>query len=203
MLERARLFYAAGYSVLLIDLQAHGESPGKNLTIGFLEKLDVQAAVAWARKQHPEEPIGVLGISLGGASALLASPLEIEALVLESVYPNIRDAVYNRVTERLGLLSPIPSELLLFQLKLRLGISPSQLRPIDYLHKVECPVYLISGENDYHTTALETKAMFSAANQPKEIWLVEGAVHEDLYRVAGKEYESKVLAFFDRNMHKP
>lgn len=203
MLERARFFHTAGYSIVMIDLQAHGESGGDHITFGHLERHDVRACVEFAREQHPDEPIGVLGISLGGASALLGSPLEIDALVLESVYPNINDAVHNRVAAKLGPLSTIPAELLLVQLKPRLGIPCSHLRPIDHLLDVGCPVYVISGTEDHHTTVNETKQMLSVARQPKEIWLVDGASHEDLYSASPVEYKSKVLGFFNHHMAKP
>jgi fermentation-respiration switch protein FrsA (DUF1100 family) len=203
MLDRARLFYTAGYSVVMIDLQAHGQSPGDHITLGHLEQHDVRAAVEFAREQHPDEAIGVLGVSLGGASAVLASPLGIDALVLESVYPNINDAVHNRVAARLGPFSTIPAELLLAQLTPRLGISPSQLRPIDQLPNVGCPVYVISGAEDRHTTANETREMFEVTREPKELWLVDRAAHEDLYRLSPDEYESRVISFFNQHMGKP
>src|SRR3954469_19191753 len=75
MLGRARLFHDASYAVLLPDLQAHGESPGQQITMGFLELHDVRAAVDYARKTNPAHRIAVLGWSLGGAATILASPL--------------------------------------------------------------------------------------------------------------------------------
>lgn len=200
MLERARLLHGAGYSIVMIDLQAHGESPGKQVTFGYLEKHDARAAVEFARQNHPDEPIAVLGVSLGGASALLASPLGIDALVLESVYPNITAAVRNRVAARLGPFSAIPAELFFIQLEDRLGISPARLRPIDHLPNVGCPVLIISGTEDRHTTVTETKRMFSVALQPKELMLVNRAAHVDLYRVSPVEYKTRVLRFLDENM---
>ena len=158
-----------GYSTVMIDLQAHGESPGKQITVGYLEKHDVRAAVEFARHKHPNEPIGVLGISLGGAAALLASPLDIDAIVVESVYTNINVAIHNRVAAKLGPLASVPSALLILQLEPRLGISPSLLRPIEHVSKVDCPIFIISGAADLHTTAAETEAMFSAARDPKEL----------------------------------
>jgi alpha-beta hydrolase superfamily lysophospholipase len=167
----------------MIDLQAHGESPGKQVTFGYLEKHDARAAVEFARQNHPNEPIAVVGVSLGGASALLASPLGIDALVLESVYPNITAAVHNRVAARLGPFSAVPVELFLIQLEYRLGISPARLRPIDHLPDVG-----------------ETKRMFSVALQPKELMLVDRAAHVDLYRVSPVEYKTRVLRFLEENM---
>jgi uncharacterized protein len=43
MVPRARLLAAAGFSVLLFDFQAHGESSGDRITLGRLESLDAHA----------------------------------------------------------------------------------------------------------------------------------------------------------------
>jgi len=200
MLERARFLNKAGYSIVMIDLQGHGESSGEQITIGHLEKHDAKAAIEFARKQHPKEPIGVIGVSLGGASALLASPLGIDALVIESVYPDIESAINNRVAARLGPLSAIPSWLLLMQLEPRLGIEKSQLRPVDHVPDIGCPVLVISGTKDLHTTAEETKLIFEMARDPKELWLVDGAAHVDLLTAASTEYQLRVTRFFQEHL---
>ena len=200
MLDRARMLHDAGYATVMIDLQAHGESSGDAITAGYLEQHDVRAAVKFARHQHPAEPIGVIGVSLGGAAALLASPLDIDALVLESVYLDIHHAIHNRVTAKLGRLSAIPASLLLMQLQPRLGISPTELRPIDHMPHIECPVYVVSGAEDQHTTESETQAMFSAASDPKQLWLVDGAAHVDLLRIDSIEYQQRIVGFLDRHL---
>ena len=100
MLGRAKLFHDRGYSTLLIDLQAHGESPGEAITAGYRERLNVIAAIEWIKKRNPKHKIGVVGWSLGGAAALLADSQDIDALVLELVYPTISEAVDNRIGSR-------------------------------------------------------------------------------------------------------
>jgi alpha-beta hydrolase superfamily lysophospholipase len=200
MLERARVLHEHGYATILIDLQAHGESSGDAITAGHLEKHDVRAAVEFARREHPFERIGVIGVSLGGAAAVLASPLDIDALVIESVYPNIADAILNRVAAKLGPFSSIPASLLLIQLKPRFGISPSELRPIDRMPLVGCPVCVASGTADRHTTVTETEQLFAAAPEPKELWLVDGAAHVDLFRIDPVHYGQKVIGFLDRHL---
>jgi uncharacterized protein len=82
---RAQFLSRAGYSILLFDFQGHGESTGTGITFGFLESRDATAAVNFVRERFPGEKIGVIGMSLGAASALLADPpLAVNALVLES-----------------------------------------------------------------------------------------------------------------------
>ncbi|MBD3673942.1 MAG: alpha/beta fold hydrolase [Planctomycetaceae bacterium] len=200
MLDRARMLHDAGYATVMIDFQAHGESPGDTITVGYLEQHDVRAAVEFARRNHPGEPVGVVGVSLGGAAALLASPLDIDALVLESVYPNIHDAVHNRVAARLGPFASIPSSLLLIQLQPRLGISATELCPIEHLSDIGCPVCISSGTDDFHTTETETREMFSAAPEPKELWLVDGAAHVDLLKSDPVGYRHQILGFLDRHL---
>ncbi len=200
MLDRARLFHTAGYSIVMIDFQAHGESSGNQITLGKLEKHDAQAAVDYARRKHPGEPIGIVGVSLGGASALLSSPLGVDAMILESVFPCIENAIHNRVAAKLGFFSFIPAELLIVQLKPRLRISPSELRPVDYVSKIACPVFFMSGTDDLHTTPFETKQMYDAADAPKKLWMVNKAAHIDLYCASLRQYEKRVIDFLKEHL---
>lgn len=201
MVRRARLFRDHGYSVLLFDFQAHGESPGEHITFGHLESRDARAALDFVHRELPGQPVAAVGSSLGGAAAVLADPpLDLDALVLESVYPTIEEATRNRLRIRLGPLGPPLAPLLLAQLEPRLGISPTALRPIDRISRVRCPVFVISGTADEHTTPAQTQALFARAPDPKRLWLVPGAAHVDLDRFAGAEYERRVLGFLSDSL---
>jgi fermentation-respiration switch protein FrsA (DUF1100 family) len=193
MLARARFLHRAGYAVLLFDLQAHGESTGDRVTFGAKEGLDVESARGVLRQKAPGERVGVIAVSLGGAAALLGPrPLAVDALVLESVFPSIVQATRNRV-------GPLLTPLLLWQLRPRLGLSANALRPIDHIGQVREPVFVVSGDADPHTTPDDSRALFAAAPEPKEFWLVPGAAHEDLHAIAGAEYEERILAFLRRS----
>lgn len=89
MLSRAEFLHKAGYAVLLIDLQSHGESSGKRITFGYLESHDVSGALDLLRREVPGDRIGVIGQSLGAAAFVLANDRPpVSAVVLESMYPN-------------------------------------------------------------------------------------------------------------------
>ena len=103
MLSRARFLNEQGYGTLLIDLQAHGETPGDRITFGARESENVEAAVAYLRNSFPGERLGAIGVSLGAAAIVLAKPpLRLDAVVLESLHPTIREAVENRLRLHLG-----------------------------------------------------------------------------------------------------
>ena len=130
MLDRARFLHRAGYSVLLIDFQATGETKGDRITFGWKESHDAIAAVNFIRNAEPASRIAVIGSSLGGVATLLATPpLKIDALILEAVYPTIEIATTNRLENYFGPLGRFAAPLLLKQLHMRLGISADDLRP--------------------------------------------------------------------------
>jgi fermentation-respiration switch protein FrsA (DUF1100 family) len=201
MVRRARFLREAGYSVLLFDAQAHGESPGEQITFGYLEALDSAAAVDFARAQGPGEPVAFLGVSQGGASALLGpASLPVSALVLEAVYPTIREAVENRISMRLGPLAAWLAPLLLLQLEPRLGVSTKDLEPIRGIREISAPLLLIVGEEDLHTTLAESRRLFAAAPEPKTLWVLPGAAHTNFHGFAGADYERRVLDFLAANL---
>jgi len=197
MLQRARWFTGAGYAVLLIDFQAHGESPGKNITFGYLESRDARAAFDELQRRAPGERIGIVGVSMGGAATLLAQPpLPADALVLEQVYPTIDEALDNRLRLYLGPFGPWFESALERATSRRLHVDSAQLRPIDHIRDQHEPVFVIAGDVDRHTTLAQSRALFDAAGEPKQMWIVAGAKHVDIAHYAPGEYENRVLAFF-------
>jgi len=196
MVKRAEFLRQAGYSTLLIDLQATGESGGEAITFGWREHFDVLAAVDYLRTRIPGQPVGIIGVSLGGAATLLATPpLRVQAVVLEAVYPSIDRAVVNRLSMRVGPLARMIGPLLLAQLPLRLAVNASELRPVDHIGRLECPVLIIAGTVDQHTTMADTQQLFDAAHDPKDLWLVPNAAHVDYLQFAGEGYRHRVLDF--------
>ncbi|MBO0725532.1 MAG: alpha/beta fold hydrolase [Blastocatellia bacterium] len=201
MLGRASFLSAAGYSVLLFDFQAHGESPGKQITIGYLESRDAQAAVDFMKKNRPGEKLGVIGLSMGGAAAVLASPaLEVDAMALEMVYPDIERATEDRMERYLGVWARGLAPLLLAQLPLRAGIEKTALRPVDRVGAIKAPKLFIAGAKDRATKLDESRELFAAASEPKEFWVVEEAPHVDVHQIAKEEYERRILDFFEKRL---
>jgi uncharacterized protein len=201
MLPRARLLVRHGFSVALIDLQGHGETPGTAITFGWRESADVRAALAWLGREAPGRRVGVIGCSLGGAAVLLGpQPVGVDAVVLEAVYPRFRRAIENRVRIRLGGLAPFLTPLLLVQLGLRLDVSLSNLEPIRSMDRLGAPVLVVAGSRDEHTTAAESDDLFQAAVEPKRLWVVDGARHQDLFAYDPAGYETQVVGFLRKHL---
>jgi pimeloyl-ACP methyl ester carboxylesterase len=195
-IRRMRLLAQAGYATLAFDFQSHGESLGKHITFGRLESLDAEAAVGFARRRFPGERIGVIGQSLGGAAVLLAPhPLPVDAVVLESVYPDIGDALCDRLDRYLGPAGCLLTPVYLAFMPMVIGVRPEELRPIDRMASLKAPVLVLAGTKDDRTKIAEAEALFARAQAPKQMWEVDGAGHVDLLDYAPSAYVRHVMPF--------
>ncbi|WP_281849192.1 alpha/beta hydrolase [Dyella sp. GSA-30] len=203
MLPRARWLHDLGYSVLLIDFQAAGESEGNAVTFGYRESRDAGAALDWLRLKVPGERIGIIATSMGGAAVLLAEPtLQVDAIVLEQVYPTIQDALRDRLSLHVGPAGPWLTQSFLITMHAMLAIDPERLRPIDHIGGMTAPILLIAGDADRHTRLDESRAMYAAAGAGSWLWIVPGARHVDLYRYASDAYRQRVRDFLEATLQK-
>jgi pimeloyl-ACP methyl ester carboxylesterase len=200
MLDRARFLNATGYSVLLIDFRAHGESTGDETTYGGLESQDARAAVDFVRDAFPGEPVGVIGISMGGAAALLGpAPLPCRRscsnrCTRPSVTPCATGSAHGSAP------SAPPSRRSCCARSSRATGHPADLRPIDRIGEQTAPVLVVAGTADPYTTRRESRELFERARAPKGLWEVEDAAHVDLHAFAPAEYEHRIGEFLAQNL---
>ncbi len=204
MAGRATLLREAGFSTLLVDLPGHGESPATNITLGWHESEAARAGLAWLRQARPGRRVGAIGTSLGGAAILLGpAPVPFDAVVIEAVYDTVDHAVFNRIHMRLGGVAHLLTPLLLLQIQPRLGIPRRNLRPEEAVRRLTAPILVVGGERDLHTTLENTRALFAAASEPKELWIVEGQEHVDFLQAQPIEYRRRVVGFLRRSLSSP
>ena len=93
MRNPAAVYSSWGYSTLLPDNRAHGESGGKWVGMGWLDKDDIRLWIDWIAERDPEARIVLHGISMGGATVMMASGLELP----ENVRAAVEDCGYTSV----------------------------------------------------------------------------------------------------------
>lgn len=200
MYDTALMLRRAGYGVLLYDARAMGESEGEATSIGYFETADLIAAVGFLRGEGVER-IACLGQSQGGATILLAAAqLEgVRCVIAQCSYDSIRNAVDRRFRDHLGVPGWLGGSLLTYFAERQLGVSADRISPLEEIKKLRCPLLMIAGTADTRTLAGDTRRLYDAATTPtKELWMIEGAGHEDLYRASPQEYERRVLEFLEK-----
>jgi pimeloyl-ACP methyl ester carboxylesterase len=197
MTARARLLHDAGYAALLYDARGHGTSEGDMVSAGWYETADLLGALDFLREKGFRR-FGCIGASQGGATILLAAeklPPEVRWVIVESTYPTMRDALDRRFRRDFGLPGWLAGSLLVPFAEARVGISVDAISPIDHIGRLHSPVFVLGGMEDQHTLPESTRALFESAKEPKELWIVPGAAHVDLYGFAQGDYEKRILAF--------
>ena len=189
----AELLRAAGYHVMLFDLNGFGESGSTTMDY----PLDVLAAGRALQQHYPQLPLAVLGASMGAAMSLcaLAQPGHpFKAAVLESAFPTLLH-FWRRY--------PIPS----LGIRLSMLLYPAGERRLRPLHAAAClvgkpPLLMIYGEDDDYTPVehgLQLHLALSGTTHT-EFWRVPGAAHTLAYTAQPQAYAQRVTAFLDTHL---
>ncbi len=183
-----------GYGVLAWDARAHGEGDGDISTLGYLEILDVKAALDFALSQPDVEHIGAWGGSMGGATMIRATAefLQIEALVVDSSFVSLEAEV--------DFLAPYPlvNPLAKFMLGIGLGVDLDSISPVEAIARISPrPIYIIHGTKDSMASPESAEILFNSAKEPKKLWVEEDAIHLGIHMKNPPRYERRVIRFFD------
>jgi pimeloyl-ACP methyl ester carboxylesterase len=199
MLARARFLREQGCTALLYDARACGESTGDAVTFGYRERADLLAALKLL-KDRGYERIGCLGVSQGGATICFAADElgGVRCVICESVYDDMTHAVDRRMRYYTGTPGWLGAALIVPFAEQRLALSIDDVKPVDHIAKLRCPVFVISGTNDTRAWPEDALRLFDAAAQPKQMWMVPEAKHEDLFRFPG--YQDRLLAFLKAHL---
>jgi fermentation-respiration switch protein FrsA (DUF1100 family) len=184
-----------GYGVLAWDARAHGESDGEISTIGYLEVLDVKAALDYALAQPDVKHVGAWGGSMGGATLIRATAQfpQIEALFVDSSFDSLDD--------EFDFLVPYPfiNPLAKLIAKIETGINLDEVSPLDDIGKISPrPVYIVHSTADIVAPPNAGEKLFNAAKEPKFFWLAPNAPHLAIYLDNPRRYQRRLVEFFNQ-----
>jgi pimeloyl-ACP methyl ester carboxylesterase len=201
VLPIAQMLYPR-YNVMLIDHRGHGESEGARTTIGYEERIDVHAAVDYLLDQGMG-PVGIYGMSMGGATAILAAAEDprIVAIVADSPYGRLRWAVGQvaRLRGYPGFLTAPVAYIGCLATALHLRSRMSSFDPVEVVHQLAPrPLLLTHGVEDDIVPVASAHALYEAAGAPKELWLMEGLKHCQALDECYDEFKERIVGFYER-----
>ena len=196
----------SGFNVILVDQRAHGKSGGNTICFGVKERYDVLAWVEYANKRFGEMLIFLTGISMGGATVLMASELNLP----KNVVGIIADCPYSS-----------PSEIIKIFCR-NMGMPPKIVYPFAYLgamlfgrfilnkssayeatKNTNLPILLMHGEDDSFVPCWMSRKIYDACkSEDKFLYIFKGADHGLSYMSDNAKYESAYNDFISLCMNK-
>lgn len=181
---------AAGFNVLTFDYRGFGRSEGKPSLQGVVQ--DLRSAIAEARRQSADQPLVLLGQSLGGATAIRAAAQEhqsgaqdIAALIADSPFSSYRGIAQDAAGGgALGWLAQLAAK----------ALPDESHDPLAAIAQVRCPVLFIHGDHDRVIPVVHSLRLHAAAKEPKSLLRIDDGQHIDgLLRVAVQAHVVQTL----------
>ena len=211
----------SGYDIFTVEMRGQGQSPAQ---AGYeplqwltdFEVEDFQTALEYVKKRPDADPrgIGLFGLSKGGSAGLWLGAHDpyIRCFVtdgafatLSVVIPYMKQWVY--IYTRLPwMVKVIPHWYYVWFARTAIH-NVARDRQVRYpelettLHRLAPrPWLMIHGGADNYIKPDMARELFDYAGQPKELWLVDKAKHNQAMQTANGEYKRRVLEFFDKNL---
>lgn len=202
-LSLAARLLTEGYDVLMFDFRNAGESSPSLTTIGLREQKDLLGAIDYARARCPGHTLGIIGFSMGAATALLAGGADerISVIVADSPFYSLREYLQENLPQWTGLPRYPFNWLILTICPILLGANPREVKPYRAVKLAKKPIFFIHGTGDSTVPAVNSEKLRELAIHPKSsLWLVPRAGHVRSYAMASDEYASRVIRFLEDAM---
>lgn len=198
----ADIAFQMGQNVLLIDERAHGKSQGRTITFGIKERLDLLCWIDYALNRFgPDVKILLYGVSMGGATVLMASGLDlpdnVKGIVSDCPYSAPLDIILEVGRQRgypVNLIRPF----VILGAKIYGGFDVRETSGEEAVKNAKVPIMIIHGEDDAFVPA-PMSGIIQRAN-PEKITrhIFPGAGHALSYMVDTPRYRKLVKEFMEK-----
>ncbi len=194
-----------GYAMLLPDARAHGESEGEYIGFGCLDRKDALVWIHWLIQEVGEDVEIVLhGTSMGGATVLMTSGLELPAQVKgivsdcgftspKEVFTHVLNSMYHLPA------FPVIQGADIMNKKLA-GYGMDECNAKREVAHAKVPILFIHGSNDTFVPTHMCNEIYDCCASPKKKLIVEGAAHAESYYKDTEKYEQALNEFFGEIM---
>ncbi len=205
-MTHARFFHELGYEVLMLDLRAHGESEGKYVGFGVLDRYDTEDWLKWCVDRFGGDKKFVLhGTSMGATTVLMAlgcpyAQEHASAVIADCAFTS-PEAIFSHVMKKDYHLPSFPvMQIGEVYSRALAGYSFGDYSTVDALKENKVPVLFVHGEKDKFVPTWMSEQNYEAATCKKRILIVSEAGHgssvfedTELYEKTEKEFLEEVL----------
>lgn len=202
----ASFLHKQGISCLLVDNRAHGQSEGKYIGFGVLDRFDCISWLNYVNERFGEDTQIILyGVSMGGSTILMAAglpdfPKNVKGIIADCAFTSPYD-VFSHVMKRDYKIPEFPVMNINDKLcKKRAGYGFKECSTLKTLINTDCPVLFIHGKDDNFVPVWMSEKNYEICGSDKMLILVPNAGHgasyyenTELYETAAKEFLNKHL----------
>lgn len=204
--EYDALFHQMGYNTLTPDPRSQGQSEGKYIGYGWPEKDDVKKWInLLLQKKGRHQQVVVYGLSMGGATAMMVSglnlPSQVKAFVEDCGYTSVKDEIEHeaKVLYNMPAFPRFPLvEILSGINKVKVGYFMKDGSSITQLRQNHRPMLFIHGDSDNFVPTKMVYQNYRATKGPKELWVTSNSKHAKSFANHPKAYRQHIEAFLDK-----
>lgn len=204
LLAEASDFRYQGYSIMMVDFRAHGNSGGNTTTVGSRESEEVKMAYNYI-KETGEKNIFLYGISMGATTIIKAIAdygMQVSGVILEMPFLSMQ--TYLEARARLLGFEGFPEKPFAFLttgwISIERGFNAYKFIATRYAKNVNCPVLMQWGTQDPIVLKRETNKIFAAlATTDKKLVIYNEAGHESLLQNDPAKWREEIEQFLVRN----
>lgn len=195
-----------GHNALVVDQRSHGRSEGRTITFGVLERLDCQSWCNYAYTRFGSEtPIILSGVSMGAATVLMASELELPktvcAVVADCPFSSPR-AIISKVAGEMGLPKKCAAAACAMGAFLYGRFRLDSASAAEAVKHTKLPILLLHGEDDRFVPCDMSREIYEACACEKILETFPKAGHGMCYLEDPIRYEAVVSGFLARCLSK-
>ena len=190
-----------GHNVLIVDHRAAGKSEGRVVTFGINESRDALAWVHYVIENiDPDAKILLGGISMGAATVMMASAMDLPANVVGTVadcgYTSAKDII-KKVIREMHLQDNLLYPFVRLGARLYGGFDPDSNSPIASMPNCRVPVIFFHGDTDAFVPQSMSEENFAACAAPKHLVITPGAGHGLCFPIDVDTYVREIENFFE------
>ena len=196
----ADFLYDSDCTVLYAEQRGQNDSGGDYMGFGMLERYDCADWARWMAENISETmPLYLIGISMGAATVLMASGLElpesVRGIAADCGYTSPKEIWKHITNDNLHLSYGFHQRDIAELCRKKIQLGPSDCTTVEALQKNQIPVLLIHGTDDSFVPVEMTYENYKACAGPKKLLIVPGADHGMSYYVNRELYEKTVREF--------
>ncbi|MBQ2766584.1 MAG: alpha/beta hydrolase [Clostridia bacterium] len=146
-----KLAIEAGHNILIVDQRAQGQSGGRAITFGVLERFDCLDWINYANDRFAPPCILLYGVSMGAATVLMANgldlPANVRAVVADCPY-SAPYAIIARVCGERGIPQKLAMPFVRLGGILWGGFDLCSAAPVESVMSAKVPMLIFHGEDD-------------------------------------------------------